>query len=246
MYHHNPAFASQSGRRWSAMTVPGGYLSWQGWFTGKALPLTVFSVGLFAAGLTLPRETVQLARDGISIYPMLHLLRHCLTMGFLLLVLAAYLSRTRPMAPACGFWEKVFPLLLAFAGPIGLLVLERFAMPHSWGALSPGVPLALLGSGVSVWALWHLRASFAIMIEARGPVTSGPYRFVRHPLYLGEAFTMLGLCLINGTIGAVLFWAVFTGLQLTRAGIEEGKLAHQFADYRSYREQTPFILPWLY
>jgi protein-S-isoprenylcysteine O-methyltransferase Ste14 len=84
------------------------------------------------------------------------------------------------------------------------------------------------------------------MAEARSPVMSGPYRYVRHPLYLGESLSMLGLCLALGTVIALLFWAVWTGMQLTRAHIEEGKLSRQFADYRAYLERTRFILPGLY
>jgi protein-S-isoprenylcysteine O-methyltransferase Ste14 len=84
------------------------------------------------------------------------------------------------------------------------------------------------------------------MAEARSPVTSGPYRYVRHPLYLGETLTMLGLCLMMGTAIALLFWATVTAMQLARARIEEGKLAGQFADYRAYLERSRFILPGLY
>jgi protein-S-isoprenylcysteine O-methyltransferase Ste14 len=57
---------------------------------------------------------------------------------------------------------------------------------------------------------------------------------------------MLGLCLAMGTAAALLFWAVWTGMQMTRARIEEAKLAGQFEDYRAYRETTRFILPGLY
>ena len=84
------------------------------------------------------------------------------------------------------------------------------------------------------------------MAEARSPVTSGPYRYVRHSVYLGESLGMLGLCLAMGTVVALLFWATWTAMQLTRATIEESKLAQQFADYRVYRERTRFIVPGLY
>jgi len=84
------------------------------------------------------------------------------------------------------------------------------------------------------------------MAEARRAVTSGPYQYVRHPLYLGETLTLLGLCLMIGTAIALLFWAVFIGMQMARARIEEAKLARQFDEYRTYRLRTRFILPGLY
>jgi protein-S-isoprenylcysteine O-methyltransferase Ste14 len=112
--------------------------------------------------------------------------------------------------------------------------------------LGIGLLTTLLGYGVSLWALWHLRGSFAIMAEARRAVMFGPYRYVRHPLYLGETLALLGLCLMIGTVTALLLWAGVTALQLTRARIEEKKLARQFDDYRAYLERTRFILPGLY
>jgi protein-S-isoprenylcysteine O-methyltransferase Ste14 len=109
-----------------------------------------------------------------------------------------------------------------------------------------GLLLTVLGHYVSLWALWYLRGSFAVLAEARSPVTSGPYRYVRHPLYLGEMLSMLGLCLAMGTVTSLLFWLAITGMQLIRARIEEAKLANQFDDYRAYLERTRFILPGLY
>ncbi len=228
------------------MKAFGGYTSWQGWLSGKALPLTVFTVLLIMASLTLPREAAPLAHGGIKLYPVLELLHRCLTLGFWLLILAAYLTRTHVVDPARGIRETVFPMVVMFSAPAGVWFLGHNGGAHRLDLAWIGLLLTLLGYGISLWALYHLRGSFAIMAEARRPVTSGPYRYVRHPLYLGETLTMLGLCLMIGTAIALLFWAAFTALQLVRARIEEGKLARQFNEYRAYREQTRFILPGVY
>ena len=230
----------------TALKAPGEYTSWRGWLAGKALPLTFFTLLAVFSSMTLPREMASLARDGIGLYPVQELLRRFLILGFQLLIAAAYLTRTRAVAPARGFRETVFPLLVMFAAPAGLSFLGRGEVPHRLELLGGGLLITLLGYGVSLWALWHLRRSFAIMAEARQPVTSGPYRYVRHPLYLGEALTVLGLCLMLGITSALLFWAAVTAMQLVRARIEEAKLARQFDDYRAYREQTRFILPGIY
>jgi protein-S-isoprenylcysteine O-methyltransferase Ste14 len=109
--------------------------------------------------------------------------------------------------------------------------------------VAAGLLLAPLGLSLSIWSVWHLRDSFSILAEARRTVASGPYHYVRHPLYLGEALTMLGVCLLIGTGSALIFWAAFTGLQLARARIEEKKLSSALSDYLAYRTKTPFILP---
>jgi protein-S-isoprenylcysteine O-methyltransferase Ste14 len=176
----------------------------------------------------------------------MELLRHLLLLGFLLLVAGAYLTRTRAVDRARGFWERYFPMLALLVTFAGTSFLERVRGPLYPELVGAGVLLTALGYGLSLWALWHLRGSFAIMAEARSPVTSGPYRYIRHPLYLGESLGMLGLCLAMGTTAALLFWVVWTGMQLTRARIEEAKLAHQFNDYKAYLGRTPFILPGLY
>ena len=119
-------------------------------------------------------------------------------------------------------------------------------LPQRLDIVLVGLMLTLLGCSVSLWALWHLQGSFAIMAEARSPVMSGPYQSVRHSLYLRETLTLLGLCIMSGTAGALLFWAAITSMQLARASIAEAKLAGQFDDYRAYRQRSRFILPGLY
>jgi len=228
-----------------AIDAPGGYTSWTVWLVGKALPVALFTALLATNGMTLPQELMRVVREGIRLYPLLELLRHSLLLGFLLLIVAAYLTRTHAVDHARGFWERGFPMLVLLASFVGMWLLGRAEMLHRLELVAVGLILTLLGFYFSLWALWHLRGSFAIMAEVRSPVSSGPYRYVRHPLYLGESLSMLGLCLAMGTARALLFWAVLTGMQLTRARIEEGKLARQFDDYRVYRQRTRFVLPGL-
>jgi protein-S-isoprenylcysteine O-methyltransferase Ste14 len=228
------------------MHVPSGYASWRGWLSGKALPLAIFTMFLVTNSLTLPGQVMQLVREGVHSYQGLELLRHLLLLGFLLLVVSAYLTRTRAVNCARGFWERFFPILVLIVTFAGTSFLDHSSGTYYSELIGAGLLLTLLGYGVTLWALWYLRGSFAIMAEARSPVTSGPYHYVRHPLYLGESLTMLGLCMAIGTVPAILFWVIWTGMQLTRACIEETKLANQFDDYRTYREATRFILPGLY
>lgn len=222
-----------------------GY-TWQGWLAGRAVPLVFFATFLMAGSLALPREAALLVREGMSFYPALELLRRCLMLGFWLLIVAAYLTRIQAVAPASGFWERIFPLLVMFTAPGGVWLLGSGRMPHQVYLIGVALALTLLGYGISLWALWHLRGSFSIMAEVRRAVASGPYQYVRHPLYLGEALTLLGLCLMIGTAMALIFWVSFTALQLTRARIEEAKLSGQLDDYRTYQQRTRFILPGLY
>jgi protein-S-isoprenylcysteine O-methyltransferase Ste14 len=220
-----------------------GYSSWRSWLSGKAIPLAIFTLLLTTNSLVLPREAAHLAREGIRLYPLMELLRHFLTLGFLLLVVAAYLTRSHAVAPTRGFGERAFPMLVLLVTFLAMPLLERATVPHRLELIAVGLLLTILGYCVSLWALWHLRGSFAILAEARSPVISGPYRYVRHPLYLGESLSMLGLCIAMRTATALFFWAAWTAMQLARARIKERKLALQFNDYSAYQQRTPFILP---
>src|SRR5260221_8594870 len=82
--------------------------------------------------------------------------------------------------------------------------------------------LATVGLVYSVWGLAYLRRSFSIIPEARRLVTGGPYGLSRHPVYLGEVATAIGVNLATtGWPGAIAI-AYFIGAELLRMRWEEG------------------------
>src|SRR5262245_3354166 len=216
------------------------------WLTGKLVPLFLWSLLLASEISALTRSSSEMAHSGLRDDLALEVARHTLTLAFFLLVLAAYLTRLRAVSPAQGFRERVLPMIVFMAGPLGVFALQRLALPSRFEAPRSAVALSVVGLALSLWALWHLRSSFSILAEARTVVSSGPYRFIRHPRYLGEAITMLGLCLLQGTASALVLWAAVNLFQVVRARIEEEKLAREFPDYQAYRRQTRFILPGIY
>src|SRR5262245_23656762 len=216
------------------------------WITGKILPLILWSLLLASELTALTRKIGLLRLTGASEELTLEVARHFLTIAFFLLVLAAYVTRMRAVSAAQGFRERVLPMLVFLAGPAGIVVLNWIDAPPRFHVPRAAVSLSVAGLALSLWSLFHLRSAFSILAEARRVVRSGPYRFIRHPLYLGEAVTMLGLCLGFGTFTAILFWAAVNGFQLVRARIEEEKLARALPEYHSYRQSTRFILPGLY
>jgi protein-S-isoprenylcysteine O-methyltransferase Ste14 len=115
-----------------------------------------------------------------------------------------------------------------------------------------GVPAGLVISGealavaFSAWLLvsvWFLGHCFGVLPEARGLVTSGPYRFVRHPVYLGELGACAGLALAAPSLRNGLVLAGFTIAQRVRMGLEERALGDAFAEYGAYAARTPRLIP---
>ena len=86
----------------------------------------------------------------------------------------------------------------------------------------------------------------AVLPEARGLVTTGAYRLVRHPLYLGEFVAMFGAMLPLLAPLTVSIFALFSLLQATRMVLEERVLAHfskdEWGDAQPSRRQLRCLL----
>ncbi|MGB7947059.1 MAG: isoprenylcysteine carboxylmethyltransferase family protein [Candidatus Binatia bacterium] len=210
---------------------------------GKVLPLSVWIFFLVLILFSMVADARRMLHDGASFESLLVFARAGLTGAFMILLATAYVTRIHAAERAQGFLERTFPLFVFLASIAGMGLLQAHAGSPSLYFAAPGLLLASMGLCLSIWSVWHLRSSFSILAEARRTVASGPYRYVRHPLYVGEALTMLGACMLIGTGIALLFWAVITGLQLIRGRIEEKKLSWALSDYEAYRKKTPFIFP---
>ena len=104
--------------------------------------------------------------------------------------------------------------------------------------------LATVGIAYSVWGLAYLRRSFSIIPEARRLVTGGPYSLSRHPVYLGEIVTAVGINLATGGWLTALAVAYFVGCELLRMRWEERVLERAFpAEYPPYARRVPRYLP---
>ena len=224
---------------WSAAAGNG----WKSWIAGKALPLCVWIFFLEVILFSVMADARRMLHEGASLESLLFLARLSLTGAFMVLLATAYLTRMRATEKAQGFWERTFPLLVFVVSIAGMGLLHSRPGSPNFYLAGAGLLLAPLGLCLSVWSVWHLRSSFSILAEARRTVDSGPYRYVRHPLYLGEMLTMLGVCLLIGTGIALLYWGVINASQLARARIEERKLSRALSDYEAYRRKTPFIFP---
>lgn len=102
------------------------------------------------------------------------------------------------------------------------------------------------GLALAVYTLRSLGRSFSVLPEARILVTDGPYRIVRHPLYVAEALSTLGVTLqLQQPLGALIAFAIFLG-QYARMGFEEEVLERSFPDYEDYKKRTFRLIPYVY
>jgi len=109
-----------------------------------------------------------------------------------------------------------------------------------------GLACAIIGPLVSLWGLIHLGRSFGVLVAVRKVILTGPYRWVRHPMYLGWVFICLGVALANFSIAYFILTATHMSLLLYRAHLEESQLAQHSIEYRENMKRTGFILPKLW
>ena len=177
--------------------------------------------------------------------------------------LAAWRTTHRPVGLGATVLELTIAVLFVLRRPAwttsrsvvawGATVIGTFGMLAARPAYDPVLgqgsvylALQLAGAAVALVAALTLGRSFGLVAANRGVCTSGPYAFVRHPIYAGYLLTGIGYVLENPSVrNCVLFVAVL-GFQAVRIATEEQCLS---ADpvYRAYRERVtrrvvPFVL----
>src|SRR5262245_33582146 len=95
--------------------------------------------------------------------------------------------------------------------------------------MAAGAAIGFVGEAIRVWAAGHLEKS-------REVTSSGPYRFTRHPLYLGSSFMAIGVALSSRSVIVALLMVVYMGATIAAAiRTEEAFLRRQFGDaYDTY------------
>jgi len=96
-----------------------------------------------------------------------------------------------------------------------------------------GFARQLFGTGFQLYGKVALGRSFGIVAANRGVVSSGPYRLVRHPIYLGYLVTHAGFLLSNPSVLNLAIYAAAYVFQFARIHAEERILA-QDGEYREY------------
>ena len=118
--------------------------------------------------------------------------------------------------------------------------------------------LSILGIAVVLFGLYlHLRSrkelgkfliSRPAIFKDHKLITTGPYRFVRHPAYLASFIVMIGFILISKSFVS-LFFAVIVCMPFGfyKINIEEGMLQKKFGKkFEKYKKQVPLIIPKIY
>lgn len=162
---------------------------------------------------------------------------------FAVILIVLFVSRPAPVARSPG-WKAIAAGVAGGLAPMTIIFLPRGAPGHSVMLASNVVILAATIASVGI-VLW-LGRSFSILPQARKLVTSGPYRFVRHPLYLAEFVALFGLAWQFALPWSILLWCIAAAAQLPRIIFEEEILSSTFPEYATYARRTSRLLPGIY
>jgi len=117
-----------------------------------------------------------------------------------------------------------------------------------------GLTIYIVGMSFMLWARrtlgknWGLSTSLqAKLRDDHELVRSGPYAFVRHPMYFGAWAFMFGLLLLYPKWVMLIFTVSMLASLSMRARREEIALAERFGDvWAKYKKRTKFIIPFIY
>jgi protein-S-isoprenylcysteine O-methyltransferase Ste14 len=183
------------------------------------------------------KQMLELREDALAICSQVA------TVLFMSVVIVLLLIRYPSVRKAKGFLSR-FAGIIGCLLPFFFLALPRANLTHATTVFSAA--LVFLGTAASILSVCWLGRSFSILPQARSLVIEGPYRIIRHPLYLAE------LCVVFGRAWElelpwpfiVMFMAI--GVQISRMHFEEQVLLEAFPSYREYASRTARLIPGLY
>jgi protein-S-isoprenylcysteine O-methyltransferase Ste14 len=147
--------------------------------------------------------------------------------------------------------NEYLPALLNLAAAIIVFLLSfftdlRFGMPEQ-SAKILGISIVFSGMGLVIWAAVHLKGAFLGEVAPRLEVLvqDGPYRFIRHPVYLGMTIALAGVPVaLRSWLGLMGVLVLFLPSEIIRARLEEEALREKFGkEWEHYAAHTGFFIP---
>jgi protein-S-isoprenylcysteine O-methyltransferase Ste14 len=177
-----------------------------------------------------------------AITPTSLLAKSCLVIFYLIFGLLISI-RPRAKAQAYGF----LPRLAAFVGTYMPWTMVLFAAPTNSALLNLMSSVCVIaGITLAIFTVLHLGKAFSLVPQARMLVRSGPYRWLRHPLYVCEEIAVFGTLLQFPSPITALIFAAHIGMQVCRIIYEEKLLRESFPEYREYSASTWRLIPFVW
>jgi protein-S-isoprenylcysteine O-methyltransferase Ste14 len=167
--------------------------------------------------------------------------RFCLASFYMLLAL---LIVTRP--PATAQADGLLPRIAAFVGTYLPWTITFFGKSEQALPNLASTACVLVGMIMMLVTVRHLGRSFSLVPQARSVVQTGPYRWIKHPLYLAEEIAILGVVLQYLTPVTVIVFVLHIGVQVCRIIYEEDLLRRNCPEYSGYEASRWRLIPCIW
>jgi len=221
----------------------------------KALVWVVTSFLVMALALFLPAGTIAWPAGWIFLI----LLYGFLLVGIWMLLksnpglLQERLSLSQPNQKA---WDRVFLLLFRLFFLAWLVLMPLDAVRFHWSQvplfLQVVGAMALVGSFLLISLTFRENAFLSPTVRIQGErgqmvISTGPYQYVRHPLYAGGLLLFLGTSLLLGSWYGLLLVLVMIPGGAVRAVLEERALREELPGYDAYMAQVKYrLIPYVW
>lgn len=139
--------------------------------------------------------------------------------------------------------KSAFDYIVTFCGTLSPLLFQ--GVPER-GDSTILLALQITGIMISFIGVLSLRTSFGLVPANRGIVTTGLYKYVRHPLYAGYLLSCLAFFLQNFSFRNVAVFVIFLVFESLRLLIEENFLS-QNEEYAAYMKKTKWrVIPYIW
>ena len=153
-----------------------------------------------------------------------------------------------------GTGFKILTAIVTIVGAIGLIMYLLAPTWWTWTHLPVGEWLQWFGIIIAIppilyliWVHRHLDTQWSIALELNEDhklITSGPYKQIRHPMYLGIFIYTLGLMLISLDLLVMIFFGFSIWVNYRRIPEEEQMMIDEFGDeYLEYMKHSGRLLP---
>jgi protein-S-isoprenylcysteine O-methyltransferase Ste14 len=167
--------------------------------------------------------------------------RFCLASFYMLLGLLI-VTRTPAKAQAHG----LMPIIAAFVGTYLPWTIPFFGKTDQALPNLASTACVLIGMIMMLVTIRHLGRSFSLVPQARSVVQTGPYRWIKHPLYFSEEIAVLGAALQYLTPLTVIVLVLHIGIQVRRILYEEDLLRRTCPEYSGYEASRWRLIPYVW
>jgi protein-S-isoprenylcysteine O-methyltransferase Ste14 len=161
-------------------------------------------------------------------------------------------DRTQVERESTRKWDRPLTGIVSLFGPIATLIVAGLNVRYTWsqpplpGIQGAALLVGVIGSTITVWAMASNKFfyGFVRIKKDRGhtTITTGPYRFVRHPGYAGAIIFALATPAFLGTLWALIPAGLTVCALVIRTALEDRTLANELDGYRAYSQDVRYRL----